>query len=236
MATNSAPQTQITTSEIDPATTVPVPPPGPTVIAIEPGPPAPAPAPAAAAGQARVAHQTKAEDVDPSLDNEQVVWEARYAMRNFLMRLIGLGILSLAWVGMAIYVWGYRAPSDGGLTIFTIVLGAVVGLLWLALTRRIILARYGHYYRLTNRRLFVSTGLFNRRRDQMELLRVQDVYTKQTLSQRLLSLGTVVVVSKEPHFPIIYLTGVEDPKVVMDVIWKQARAERDNRSIHVDQN
>ena len=44
---------------------------------------------------------------------------------------------------------------------------------------RMILARYSHYYRLTTRRLFVSTGFVHRRRDQMELLRVKDVFTRQ---------------------------------------------------------
>ena len=64
---------------------------------------------------------------------------------------------------------------------------------------------------------------------------MQDVYTKQTLTQRWLALGTVVVVSTEPHFPILYLTGVDDPKGVMDLVWHHARAERDRRSVKVDQ-
>lgn len=69
----------------------------------------------------------------------------------------------------------------------------------------------------------------------MELLRVQDVYTRQSLFQRWLSVGTVVIVSSEPHFPLLYLTGVDDPKYVMDLVWHHARAERDRRSVKVDQ-
>ena len=105
---------------------------------------------------------------------------------------------------------------------------------WLVLAYRMVLACYGHSYRLTNRRIFVGTGVFRRRRDQMELLRVQDVYTKQTFTQRFLSLGTVAVVSTEPHFPILYLLGVVDPQATMDRIWHYARAERDKRSVKVD--
>ena len=92
---------------------------------------------------------------------------------------------------------------------------------------RIIKAGYGHYYRLTTRRLFVSTGLMHRRRDQMELLRVKDVFTRQTLVERWLSLGTVVVVSNEKELPTFYLAGVNDPKRVMDLVWHCARAERE---------
>ena len=101
---------------------------------------------------------------------------------------------------------------------------------WAMLVVRIVQAQYGHYYRLTNRRLFVSTGLMRRRRDQMELLRARTFYTRQTLVERWLSLGTVVVVSTEPQMPIFYITGVSDPKEVMDLVWHYARAERDLRA------
>jgi len=67
------------------------------------------------------------------------------------------------------------------------------------------------------------------------LLRINDVYTKQTLIGRWLSVGTVVVVSSEAQLPMVYLAGVDDPKSVMDLIWHYARSERDRRSVKVDQ-
>ena len=45
----------------------------------------------------------------------------------------------------------------------------------------------------------------------------------------------VAVVSDDPQFPIIYLAGVEDPQAVMDLVWHQARTERDRRAVKVDQ-
>jgi len=165
-------------------------------------------------------------------DGEFDVWDARYSMRNFMVRSISLGVLSLAWIGLAAYAWEHG--DQRGWKVITVVAGLVMLGLWAILLRRMVIVRFSHYYRLTNRRLFVSTGLFVRRRDQMELLRVQDVYTRQTLVQRWLSLGTVVVVSTEPHLPMLYLTGVSDPKGVMDLIWHHARSERDKRSVKVD--
>ena len=106
--------------------------------------------------------------------------------------------------------------------------------MWGMLLYRVLYARFGHYYRLTNRRLFISTGLMRRRRDQMELIRVKDVYTRQRLVDRWLSVGTVVVVTSEDEFPIQYLAGVDDPKRVMDLVWHHARAERDHRTTKVD--
>jgi len=166
------------------------------------------------------------------VEGETVVWEARYAMRNFVGRIAARAVLTIAWIALAIYTWGY---SDGSLGILTGLAGAGLLALWVVLIYRIMLARFGHYYRLTTRRLFVSTGMWRRRRDMLELLRVRDVFTRQTLLQRWLSVGTVVIVSSEPHFPIIYLTGVDAPKYVMDLVWHHARAERDRRSVKVDQ-
>jgi Bacterial PH domain len=80
------------------------------------------------------------------------------------------------------------------------------------------------------------TGFFRRRRDRIELLRVQDVYVKQQgLFYWLLNLGTVVIESSEERLPVHYLTGVNDLNGLMDLIWHHARKERDLRSVKVDE-
>jgi len=138
----------------------------------------------------------------------------------------------LAWVALAINTWGMGHENHATLTWAA---GIVVGVMWLALIFRMIQARYSHFYRLTNRRLFVSTGLWNRRRDMMELLSIKDVFTRQqSLFERWLGLGTVVVVPNEKDIPTFYLPGVDDPREVMDLIWHQARSERDQRTVKVD--
>jgi len=167
----------------------------------------------------------------PGVEGEEVIWEARYSMKNFIGRLITRTLLTLAWFGLAIYTWGY---NHSGMSFLTILLGVVLVFVWLALGYRIVMARWGHEYQLTNRRLFVSTGLFRQRRDQMELLRVKDVFTRQTLLDGWLSLGTVVVVPAEAGLPTFYLAGVDDPKRVMDLVWHCARTEREGKSVQVD--
>jgi len=166
------------------------------------------------------------------IEGEEVVWEAQYAMKNFAGRLAIRTLLTVGWLALAVATWGY---DYGNLTILTVIAGIILAASWLSLICRIIQARFGHHYRLSTRRLFVSTGLMRRRRDMMELLKVKDVFTKQTLFERWLSLGTVVVVSSDRDLPTFYVTGVDDPKRVMDLIWHHARAERDRRSVKVEQ-
>jgi len=176
-------------------------------------------------------NETMNEAAGKGIDGEEVVWEARYAMKNFIGRLTVRTLLTIAWITLAVYTWGY---SDGSIAVLTVVSGIALLLLWVALLYRIIQARFGHYYRLTTRRLFISTGLMRRRRDMMELLRVKDVFTRQTLVERWLSLGTVVVVCSDRDLPTFYIAGVDDPKRVMDLVWHHARAEREGRSVIVD--
>ena len=241
MANNHAADTQISTADVQgapPMTPPPSPPPVAPPVATRAAAPQEVQTPLYSPGgpepegteQASTTTE-RAEGI--GVEGETIIWEGRYSLRNFLGRGIQLGILVVAWIVLAIYTWG-DGPGHEGWSIVAILLGIAIGVFALILLRRMVLARYGHFYRLTNRRLFVSTGLLNRRRDQMELLRVKDVYTKQSFSQRWLSLGSVVVVSTEQHFPMLYLTGVDDPKGVMDLIWHHARSERDERSTKID--
>jgi len=174
-----------------------------------------------------VEHGGKSEGVE----GEETVWEGRYSMKNFIGRITLRVLLAIAWIALAVYTWGY---DHGEILIITVLAGIVLVLMWVALIYRIIHARYGHYYRLTTKRLFVSTGLYKRRRDQVELIKVNDVFTEQKLIGRWLSVGTVVVKSSEPSYPTSFLTGVSDPKEVANIVWHYARAERDHRSVMVD--
>jgi membrane protein YdbS with pleckstrin-like domain len=166
------------------------------------------------------------------IEGEEVVWEARYSLKNFAGRLTLTGFLILGWVILAIYTWGFQAGT--GLKVVSTVLGIALLVGVINLMYRLMCARFGHFYRLTTRRLFVGTGVFARRSDMMELLKVQDVFIRQTMTQRWLSVGTVVVESSDSKLPRLFLPGVDDPQGVLDTIWHYARAERDLRSMKVE--
>ncbi|HWE40030.1 MAG TPA: PH domain-containing protein, partial [Isosphaeraceae bacterium] len=177
--------TQVITSEVTmahPASAEPV--------VEEPAPaatqaPAPAEVPQATEGE-----QPAGDRPATGIDGEETIWEARYSLKNFLFRFLLTGLLVIGWLALAVATWGTSQPSVA--PAITVILGILLGLGLVVLLRRVILARFGHHYHLTNRRLFVATGVLNRRRDQMELLKVDDVYIKQSLLQRWLGLGTVV--------------------------------------------
>ncbi len=166
------------------------------------------------------------------VEGEQDIWLARYSLKNF----VGRGIFLLILTGLWLYVALYNRQVGDRMSLFTMSYGVVVLLFWVFLGLRILQSRYSLYYRMTTRRLFHSSGLLHRRRDQMELLRVKDVFTRQSsLLERMLGLGTVVVVPNDKELPTFFFNGVDNPKQVMDLIWHHTRSEHDHRSVKVEQ-
>lgn len=179
--------------------------------------------------------QSEPVDKPVGLEAEAPIWTARYSLKNFIGRALFRGALTIGWLALASYTWGAQHGIEQ-LPILTWIAGAVVLLLWVHLGIQIFRARMSHLYELTTKRLFVSTGIWRRRRDQVELLRIDDVYIKQpSLFHRMFDVGTVVVESSEDKLPVSYLSGVDDPHRVMDIIWHCARAERDHGSVKIDE-
>ena len=182
---------------------------------------------------AMVADHREAENVaGKGTEGEEPVWIGRYSMLKFTGPIAIRVMVSLLYLYSLI-----RAQQDPEFVFsrFNYVFGLFLGAWWLYLGYQMARAWYSRYYRLTNRRLFVSSGIIHRRRDMMELLRVKDVTMRQSgLLERWIGLGTVIVTSTEKGAPLFLLPGVRNPKEVLDLIWHHARFERDLRSVKVD--
>jgi Bacterial PH domain len=164
------------------------------------------------------------------IEDEKTLWEGRYSAKNFLGRgIVGAGFL-LAWVVVAMATWGFGY----NLAFLAYVIGGV-GLIYCCVTGfKFICARRNYEYRLTSRRLFLTTGIFQRRVDQVELVRIKDLFLRQTLVGSWLDLGTVIMISSEQTLPKAVLLGIEEPQRVRDLLWHHSRLERDQRTSEVN--
>jgi hypothetical protein len=79
----------------------------------------------------------------------------------------------------------------------------------LSLTRR---------YVVTTQRIRIITGLLSRSREDIELIRIQDLDQKQRFGQRLLGIGTVYVDSADPSSPHLVLKNIRNPLEVHEII------------------
>lgn len=174
----------------------------------------------------------------PGIEGEETVWEGHYSGRNFIGRMLFGGLLVLGWILLAFDGWHSPASQDGqsggGWSFWTIALGLVVLGYWANLGYRYFRAYRGHHYRLTNRRLFITTGFFHRRVDQLELIRIKDVYIQQSMVGDWLGIGNVVVISSEQTLPKAYLLGIDQPRRVMDLVWHYMRLEQMQKTERVN--
>lgn len=73
-------------------------------------------------------------------------------------------------------------------------------------------------YIVTTQRLRIITGLLGKAREDIELIRLQDIDHKQTLGERMLGIGDIVIRSHDPSNPEMVLRNVKDPEKVHEII------------------
>jgi hypothetical protein len=159
---------------------------------------------------------------------ENLVWEGRYSMHNFLVRTIAAVLLTIFWALLGFDVWGLGRV---GYQFLAMLVGLATLTFWGYLGVKALRARHSHHYRLTTSRLFVSNGFFHRRVDQIELRRIKDLYLQQTMMNHWLNVGTVVVISSEPSLPKAALLGINRPQFIMDLIWQHTRREQEPQQV-----
>ena len=69
--------------------------------------------------------------------------------------------------------------------------------------------------------------------DQIELIRIKDVYIQQSMIGDWLRIGHVVLISSEHTLPKAYLLGVDEPRQLMDLIWHYMRLEQSQKTEEV---
>ena len=73
-------------------------------------------------------------------------------------------------------------------------------------------------YIITDERIRITEGLLGKARDNIELVRIQDMSYSQTFSERLLNLGDVTIRSHDASRPTIVLRNVKDPETVYEIL------------------
>lgn len=88
-------------------------------------------------------------------------------------------------------------------------------------------------YRLTTQRLFAQRGLIAKELEEVELFRVKDVTVSQGFFQRLLGVGSVVVLSTDDTTPRLELAGILNPVEVKEKIRGAFRASRQREGMRM---
>ena len=125
----------------------------------------------------------------PDIPQEQVIWNGRSSQLENLWVFVACGLLALTVVGLIVALpWG----------------------LWRYLVTRC------RSYRLTDQRLVITSGVLNRRNEQIELFRVKDIDWEEPLMLRLFSLGRLTIRSSDSTDPIATLNAIPGGEQVVD--------------------
>lgn len=82
------------------------------------------------------------------------------------------------------------------------------------------------HYTITSERIRITEGLLGKAREDVELIRVQDMDQSQTVAERMLNLGDVTIRSHDSSHPLIELKNVKDPQAVHEILRRAVLAAR----------
>jgi hypothetical protein len=74
------------------------------------------------------------------------------------------------------------------------------------------------HYTITDERIRITEGVLGKARENIELIRIQDVDFTQALGERLLNLGDINIRSHDPSHPAAQLKNVKDPEAVYEIL------------------
>ncbi len=86
-------------------------------------------------------------------------------------------------------------------------------------------------YTLTDQRLSIRRGVFNRVTEDLELYRVRDTRLEQTFFERLFGLGEVVLFTTDTSTPELHLPWLKDAALLRETVRKFSEARRDAKRV-----
>lgn len=166
-----------------------------------------------------------ADDRGPRGEHEEVVYyEGRPMLRAEQAKAVMYVLLGLALVALPILAhfldWGW----PWWVAVICVVL-AVLALVapWLVLrTTR---------YRISNYRIDYERGILKKRIDTLELWHVDDISFEQGLVDRMMNVGSIIVVSDDKTTPRLELQGIPDPRRIFEALKNRVIAVKRQRGV-----
>ncbi len=81
-------------------------------------------------------------------------------------------------------------------------------------------------YQITSERVRIVRGMMGKEREDIELIRVQDIDQTQSAGERLLNLGDIHLRSHDPSSPSLTLHNVADPQQVHEILRRAVLSAR----------
>lgn len=86
-------------------------------------------------------------------------------------------------------------------------------------------------YALSEERLFIETGLFNKNEDEVRLYRIMDISLSRSFAQRIFGVGTIHCCSADKTLKDFDIVSIKRPKEVKEQLSELIEAQRDSKRV-----
>ena len=86
-------------------------------------------------------------------------------------------------------------------------------------------------YSLSEDRLFIDSGVFTKKQDEVRLYRVLDVSLKRSLGQRIFGMGTIHICSSDKTMKDFDLINIKNSKDVKEMISEFVETQREKKRV-----
>ena len=86
-------------------------------------------------------------------------------------------------------------------------------------------------YVITNERVRLIEGLLGKEREDIELVRIQDIDQKQSVGERLFNVGDIMIHSHDPSHPKAELRNVKEPEKVHEILRRAVLSAREKHGL-----
>ena len=153
---------------------------------------------------------------------EEKLWHGSPSWLLLLGKLIWLAVVAIG-LPLLVHYWATNfPPEDPRFVKWAWVLVAVI-VVWRAVGVGIAYARIKSImYTVTNQRVIIETGLVEKNVEDIDLRYVDETNFRQRIIERMLGIGSVMIVSSDKVAPQYVLRGIPDPRGLRELI--RARA------------
>jgi membrane protein YdbS with pleckstrin-like domain len=156
----------------------------------------------------------------------QVRWKGCYSPKAMAGWWLMEGVLVVAAIVVSILI---PVPITWMIAAAVVVISA----LWVLAATMV--KRMSLSYELSTEQLIHREGLLKRTTNRIETIDIDDVTYEQRLIERMLGIGSILIISSDQTHPRLMLRGIDEVQRVADLIDSTAREQRRKRSAYVEQ-
>jgi membrane protein YdbS with pleckstrin-like domain len=161
----------------------------------------------------------------PSGDEEETYYEGRPLLRADQAKALLYGLIGIVLIGWPIAVWALTETHiPVWLGLVSIVLGIVAFLAPMLITRTT-------RYKITSYRIDYERGILKKRIDTMELWHIEDIRFEQGLMDRIMNVGSIIIISHDDTNPRLELHGIPNPRPLFEKLKQRVIAVKRQRGV-----